>query len=197
LLNRLIMSRSALRASPRFDLRSSLPPNVRGTTDALVQGSLVDLFAAYGVAAAPQPRLVPQRVSVLPELSASVGFTRLGGRSQAGRLTLSIPPAVAGQMRPDAAGALKLDWVRELANQLTGRLKNRLSQFSVRLVVAVSASMERSQLEQQLLAPGVRAYAARMLRGEVLVTVDGLPEDAELSYSGPATYRNEGDAILF
>jgi hypothetical protein len=191
------MSRSSLRASPRFELKSSIPPNVRGTTDALVQGALVDLFAAYGVAAAPQPRLVAQRVSVLPELCASVGFFRQDTRGHPGKLTLSIPPAVAGQMRPDAAGALKLDWVRELANQLMGRLKNRLLQFSVRLVVSVSASMERAQLEQQLITPGVRAYSARMLRGEVLVTVEGLPEDGELSYSSPMAHRGEGDAILF
>jgi hypothetical protein len=172
-------------------------PNVRGTADALVQGALVDLFAAYGVAAAPQPRLVPQRVNVLPELSASVGFARQNASGQAGRLTLSLPPPVVEHMRPEATGSLKVDWVRELANQLMGRLKNRLLPFSVRLLVSVSTSADRAQLERQLITPGVRAYSARMLRGEVLVTVEGLPEDSELSYVSPTTQRGEGDAILF
>lgn len=190
------MSR-ALGASPRFELRNSIPPNVRGTADGLVQGALVDLFAAYGVAAAPQPRLAPQRVRVLPELSAAVGFTRQSAGGQAGKLTLSLPTAVVESMRPEATGALKVDWVRELANQLMGRLKNRLLPFSVRLMVSVSTSADRTQVERQLIAPGVRVYAARMLRGEVLVTVEGLPEDAELSYVSPTIHLGEGDTILF
>jgi hypothetical protein len=183
--------------APTRHLQSSRPPasGIRGTLDSLVQGSLVDLFAAYSVAIAPLPRQTKQQPLTLPDISASVPFSRDG---QHGRVTLSLPTRVLELMPASADGTLKTDWARELANQLTGRIKNRLLQFNVRLQVGVTTSIESTKLERQLESvAALRLYRGRSLRGEVLVTLDGMPDDSNLVYVGQATPRNEGDTILF
>jgi hypothetical protein len=178
-------------------VQSSRPPasGVRGAVDSLIQGSLVELFAAYSVAVAPLPRQTRQTTPTLPDISASVGFTRDGVQ---GRLTLSLPARVLDLMPPSAGGTLKSDWARELANQLIGRIKNRLLQFNVRLQVGVSSILETNKLAHQLESTlDLRIYTGRTLRGEVLVTVDGMPDESKLSYVGTASMRAEGEAILF
>ena len=183
--------------APKRHLQSSRPPasGVRGTLDSLVQGSLVDLFSAYSVALAPLPRQAKQQSLTLPDISAVVPFTRDG---QQGRVSLSLPTRVLELMPASADGSLNSDWARELANQLTGRIKNRLLQFNVRLQVGVSIAIESSKLARQLESvPELRIYRGRSLRGEVLVTLDGMPDDAHLVYVGQVTPRNEGDTILF
>lgn len=178
-------------------VQSSRPPasGVRGALDALIQGSLVDLFAAYSVAVAPLPRQTRQMAPILPDISASVGFTHNGAP---GRLTLSLPARVLDLMPPSAGGQLKSDWARELANQLIGRIKNRLLQFNVRLQVGVSSISDSTKLSRQLESSlDLRVYAGRTLRGEVVVTVDGMPEESTLSYVGQSAARSEGEAILF
>ena len=47
---------------------------MKGIIDALLQGSLVDLFQAYGVAIAPLPRDVRAEPERYPELSALISF---------------------------------------------------------------------------------------------------------------------------
>ncbi len=169
---------------------------VRGALDALVLGALVDLFQAYDVAVAPLPRLVPGRPPALPDLSAAIAFTR--ARAASGRLTLSASPAVLDLTRGGAGDSLRIDWIRELANQLMGRIKNRLLHFSARVDVGTLSHVDSKLLATQLQkVPSPRVYAARTLRGEVVVTIDGLPEESELVYVGAGTQPAEGDMLLF
>lgn len=170
----------------------------RGGMDSLVQGSLVDLFSAYNVAVAPRPR-APGLVSpTLPDMAASVGFSRQANGRRQGKLSLALPSALLESMSPGGHGALNQDWVREMANQLMGRLKNRLLPFNVRLEVGVSSSIESTKLSQQLeMSRDIRIYTGRALRGEVVVVLEGAPEDSELSYIGPVNVAAEGAAILF
>jgi len=176
---------------------SSRPPasGVRGAVDSLVQGSLVDLFAAYGIALAPLPREMRQEAPTLPDTSASMSFQ---SGAQQGRLTLSLSQEVLQAMQPSAGGA-PADWARELANQLLGRIKNRLLPFSVRLELGIAAQLESSHLAQQLAfaTSERRTYRGRTLRGEVVVTLQGMPDDAALLYVGQASAYSEGDMILF
>ena len=181
-------------------LESSLPPasGVRGALDSLVQGSLVELFAAYSVAVAPLPRQTRRTALTLPDISAAIGFSNLAQGAQAGRLTLSLPTPVLDRMPLSAGGALKTDWARELANQLMGRIKNRLLQFNVRLQIGVSTLVDSATLGHQLeTSLDTRVYAGRTLRGEAVVTIEGLPEDSDLCYVGTNKTASEGDAILF
>ena len=180
------------------------PPSagMRGIIDALLQGSLVDLFQAYGVAIAPLPRDVRTESERYPELSALIGFNAArDGKcaSASGRLSLSMPPEVMDAMQ--ASRALQgrhADWSRELVNQLMGRFKNRLLPYGAKLQAGLPSSIGRDALEAQLArAASRRIYRARTLRGEIVATLDGSLNEAELSYTGPTTAPVEGDMILF
>ena len=176
---------------------SSTAQAQRGTVDSLVQASLVDLFQAYDIAVAPMPRSARERPPALPDVSSMIGFSTDSRRS--GRLTLSLPSAVLALMKSDLQGGLRqADWARELSNQLMGRIKNRLLQFSVRLQAGLPSNVDSKILESQLQgSSSVRAYAGRTLRGEVVATLEGMPSDVELKYVGPGRVATEGETIFF
>src|SRR5687768_11436196 len=127
-----------LQAVPQGNWRSPAA-SMRGAIDSLAQGSLVDLFAAYDVALAPVPRIPGHLPTDLPQITAAIDFTREAERSEPGQLTLSLPPGVLDLMHRAEAETLAVDWARELANQLLGRLKNRLLQLSVRLRLGIAS----------------------------------------------------------
>lgn len=193
------MSRSAAHGSEPPAIARTQTSGVRGAVDSLVQSSLVELFAAYNVAVAPLPRVTAGRLPTVPEVSAAISFVRKEDVNLPGRMTLSLPAAVLEFSKGGAAGNLRGDWARELANQLIGRIKNRLLQFSVRLETGASSHVDSQALARQL-AQGSsdrRIYVGRTLRGEVLVTLDGMPDDVRLVYLGPVNVAVEGDVILF
>jgi hypothetical protein len=169
----------------------------RGALDSLVQGSLVELFQAYSVALAPQPRTSRDPLPKLSDICAWIGFTH-GTPKRVGKLTISLSAGVVGLMKVDLGGNRQVDWARELCNQLMGRIKNRMLQFNVRLQAGLPSSVDAKLLEEQLRnAPTTRCYLGRTLRGDVVVTLDGLPHEAELVYVGPTSVANEGEAIFF
>jgi len=132
---------------------------------------------------------------MIPEVSATINFTRPGA---AGRLTLSLPFPVLELTRVNTGGNLTSDWSRELTNQLMGRVKNRLLHFNVRIEVGQLLSIDSKLLATQLQrAASSRVYAGRTLRGEVIVTLEGMPEESELTYVGAGTAPIEGDMLLF
>lgn len=170
--------------------------SMRGAVDSLVQSSLVQLFSAYEVAVAPLPRGRAQ-ISI-PEVSAAVSFVRRGGAGKNGRIVLSMPASVLDLMKSGAMPPLQVDWARELANQLAGRIKNRLLQFSIALDVGISTTVDSKSISPPpAFSMTTRTYSGRTLRGEVIVTVTGLPEDSELVYCAPKHVVAEGQALLF
>jgi hypothetical protein len=185
----------------RTALRESGPPSStakpqRGAIDSLVQASLVELFQAYGIALAPIPKSIRDRPPPLPDVSAMIGFSTDARRP--GRLTLSLPSAVLGLMKGDVQGFRQGDWARELTNQLMGRIKNRMLQFSVRLQAGLPSNVESKLLESQLQGAGPTSfYMGRTLRGEVVVTLEGMPHESELTYVGTGRIPSEGETILF
>lgn len=180
-----------------------MPPNpsVRGAIDALAQGSLVELFQAYGVALAPSPRSSSERLPQLPDVSVSLAFTLAEvARAPKGRLTLSVPSATLNLMGAGTlSGARQGDWAPELTNQLMGRIKNRLLQFGIRTQASLPMTIEPKLLTQQLQkCAGLRVYACRTLRGDVVVTLEGLPHETDLTYAGPKlAVAAEGELLLF
>ena len=165
--------------------------------DALVQGSLVELFQAYAVALAPMP--ASGRPPKFPDISAGIGFTRGTTRTASGRLTLSLPTEVLGLMKAEGGAPIRqADWARELANQLLGRIKNRFLQFSIKLQAGLPQNLDPKLLQEQMrTSASMRAYAGRTLRGDVLVTLEGMPLESELVYVGPGTVAREGDTLFF
>ena len=190
------MTRSAAPPADTASASKFAGPGARGAIDSLVQGSLVELFAAHQVAVAPLPRSSASRVPSLPDVSVAIGFGGSSGREQ-GRLTLSVPSAVLEQMRGAEGATFKLDWARELANQLLGRIKNRLLTFGLRLTIGGVAPLDSVALERQLQNGGnARIYTGRSMRGNIVVTLQGLPEEYTLVYVG-APPPPEGSVIWF
>jgi hypothetical protein len=183
----------------RYFAPSSEQPRTcaRGAIDALTQASIVELFAAHGIALAPLPRSAGPTISAIPDASVAVRFNVVGATRQAGRLTLSLPMSLLEQMRAGDATSVRLDWARELANQLTGRIKNRLLPFGVRIDVGSPSPLESQQLKEQLnKLDNLRVYLGRTLRGQVLATLHGLPDDSSLKYVEVSS-PEEGTLILF
>jgi hypothetical protein len=176
------------------------PPSagLRGTIDALVQGALVELFHAYGVALAPMPRSPIRDVLAFHEVAVSIAFSRSASdRASAdyGRLILSMPQGVFALVK-GAEVRSSDDWARELVNQLMGRIKNRLLPFGVTLQTGLPATAD-PVLEGQRLRSSSRIYTGRTLRGEVLIAIEGLPDESQLSYVGLVNVASEGDTLFF
>jgi hypothetical protein len=155
---------------------------VRVSSDSLIQASLVDLFKAYGVALAPMPRSA-FTVPTAAEVSVAAAFR--SGAGVAGRLTLSLPAALLEHMKGDEVTSVRMDWARELASQLVGRIKNRLLPFGIRVEIGPLTLLDPKLIQHQRQdLSGQRVYLGRTLRGLVVVTVQGLPDDSALSYVG-------------
>jgi hypothetical protein len=182
------MSRRSASIRPAFNEPKS---GVRLAIDSLVQASLVDLFNGYDVALAPLPRTSAPSAS-LPEVSVAASFSNSGAT---GRLTLSLPTALLEHMKHAEATSVRMDWARELTNQLLGRIKNRLLPLGVRLEIGLLTLLDTKLLAHQLQDPsGLRIYVGRTLRGLVLVSIRGLPEDSALAYVG-AVGASEGSLL--
>ena len=182
--------------------RNQPPPSasLRGIIDALLQGSLVELYQAYGVACAPLPREPRKELERFPDLSAVIGFSSASPTANAnGRLSLSMSPEIMDAMQVERAlQARHADWSRELVNQLMGRFKNRLLPYSVKLQAGLPSSIGRDALEAQLAGAGARrVYRARTLHGEVVAALEGSLNESELVYVGPTTSASEGELLLF
>lgn len=185
-LRRVAMMRRRVSDPPSFREPKS---GLRVAIDSLVQASFVELFNAYGVALAPLPSHAAV-TPTMPEVSVAAAFR--SSSVDAGRLTLSLPSALLEHMKRDEATSVRMDWARELANQLLGRIKNRLLPFGVRLEVGALTVADPKLLRHQLqTASTSRVYLGRTLRGLVLVTAQGLPKDSALSYVG-ASSATEG-----
>jgi hypothetical protein len=186
---------------PRYSPLPASSAGVRGAIDAIVQGALVELFHAYGVALAPNPRATPRGPLQFFEVTATIGFvpeSRRRTSTQTGRLALSMPREVFVLLNPEPGGAAPHDeWARELTNQLMGRIKNRLLQFSATLQIGLPSTSDAATESQRERSATLRVYVGRTVRGNVLLTLEGMPEEAELSYVGPEGLALEGEAILF
>jgi len=182
--------------------RNQPPPSasMRGIIDGLLQGSLVDLCQAYGVACAPLPRDPRKELAPFPDVSAVIGFNSASSGVRAnGRLSLSMSPQIMEAMQADSGLQTRHpDWSRELVNQLMGRFKNRLLPYGINLQAGLPSSIGRDALQGQLAgAEARRVYRARTLHGEVVAALEGSLNESELVYVGPTVTASEGELILF
>lgn len=165
--------------------------------DAIVQGATVDLFRTYGVAVAPVPRRVLRPTSVPEGYCGMISFT---GQGFTGTLTLSVPTPILGLTKAGAQLPLhERDWIRELANQLMGRIKTRLLQLQVALRIGLPSTMDRRMVERRHAATtgSLLVFEFRTIRDEVTVTLEGTFDEWGFKYSGNANPGSEGDVIIF
>jgi hypothetical protein len=169
-----------------------------GVFDTIVQSSVVGLFHAYGVAAAPLTPVTIAPAEFRPHFPlASIGFT---ARRMDAALVLSLPPEVAREVQLGQPRRLDpRDLVRELVNQAMGRIKNRLCQYQVTLKCSLPVTAGREiGLERLAPNPGpLRVYQLRSIHGHILIALKGMIEPASLSYSATTKLNDEGDIILF
>lgn len=169
----------------------------RSALDTMIQGSAVDLFHSCGLAVAPVERS-QQRGEQLqaPELGGTISFV---GRGFTGTLTVGVPPSVFDLIKQDPLRPYSgRDWVREITNQLLGRIKSRLLQFRVTLQSGLPTVMGRDAIERQRARGGLfAAYTFRTLRGDIVVTLSGEIDLGIFVYTGLAAVASEGDVILF
>jgi hypothetical protein len=154
-----------------------------------------DLFSAYSLDVSPRDR------SDFPatEELAVCGVMGFGGKSMRGALVLATTREPLERTNPGGLGSQR-DWVCELANQLMGRVKNRLLSLGVEILLATPAGLSGDNLSltpTKLRAPQV--FAAD--KGFVCVWIDCEYADG---FELPATPSPdieaavaEGETLLF
>jgi len=174
---------------------ASSPGTTRSTLDILIQICTVELFQSLGVAAAPLA--VNRRGGDPQNPNDLVGVVTFSGNGAGGRITLSIADPVYGQFPTPIVGSHAMrDAIRELTNQLVGRIKNRLMQFQVMLRIGLPSAMStQAMVQQRPSSTAVVSYVFRTLRGELRVTFEGSLGDATLNYSNAVRVPKEGEFI--
>jgi hypothetical protein len=182
---------------PEFEQEPKAPSGSRPILDIIVQSCTVELFHSRGVAVAPFSvvRKSPQHSRHFD----LVGVMAFSGSAGNGRATLSLETPVYKLFSgPEANEAGLHDVLRELTNQLVGRIKNRLMQFQVVLRIGLPSAMSPDALARQRPpTPNVVTYLFRTLRGEIVVTIDGGIDEEALSYSSAIQIPKEGEFIAF
>ncbi|RYZ02360.1 MAG: chemotaxis protein CheX [Myxococcales bacterium] len=110
--------------------------------DDLVSDCCQELFAAYDVSLEPaDSALFPPRDHLL--YCSVMGF---GGRQVRGALVLvsTVEPL---ELTHSGDEESHQDWVRELSNQLMGRVKNRLLSFGAEVMLATPAAISGKNLD--------------------------------------------------
>lgn len=163
-----------------------------------MQSSAVELFQSRGIAVAPLPSSVGN-----PHQGAYFGLAAvvsLTSPKASGSLTLSWADPVFSLFTPPvpAASLGARDLMRELTNQLAGRVKNRLLNFTLMLTIGVPTVLSGPALERQRPRRDTEVvFMFRTLRGAIVVTLDLSIDGDALSYSSTNRVAKEGDFIVF
>jgi len=164
--------------------------------EAIIQSATVGLFQAFELAVAPAPgmRVLGSHVA----WGDPVATSTFEGRCLNGSLVLSIPDGAYPLLQRSAGQVTnRRDLLRELENQLAGRIKNRLGQFQAAVrcgppIVLDAQARQRRFDERELLL-----FVFRTLRGEIQVGFDGVTDESALVYSGTGDVHREGDVLVF
>lgn len=169
----------------------------RQILDVILQSCTVELFHALGVAAAPVAR--SWTASAPREHFELVGTATFVEKKANGTLLLSLDDGVYALFTQPAPNApIKHDFLRELTNQLIGRIKNRLLQFRLTLRTGLPSVMRKQTLDQQFkTSTPFAAYVFRTIRGEIVMTVHGIIDEAALDYANRIEVPQEGEFLEF
>jgi len=170
------------------------------TLDKVICESLIGLFAGNGVVL----DATAQNAEALDyTLAASIGFA---GESIRGMLVLtadrplvsaSLPPEVQSRVPTDAS---LCDWIGELANQLLGRIKNRLLRYGVDFEMSIPSVVQGRNLKRALPDGSLsRKMAFTHASGTVSLCFEARAENlAKMLAETPALESlTEGEVMLF
>jgi len=170
---------------------------MRTMLDVIVQSCTVELFRLWDLPVAPVRHM---QVSVgQHRYEDLVGVVRFEAPRFSGALTLSLESSVLdGMIQVPTDARRRQDWVREAANQLIGRLKNRLINFQVTLHVGLPTAMSGRALEvKHRTFDTISVYLFRTVRGKLVVTLEGDIQPQALVYTGATLVPGEGEFIEF
>ncbi len=183
---------------------SHVPAKGRETAIArlIVQRSTIELFDAYTVAVAPMPAEAVGGRPVSRPNDHLVGMVQVVAPQRRGVLTLSTSPATLVRTRPTASDARsQLDWMRELTNQLAGRVKSKFARYQLPLQMSLPSALSSAMLDRNQVVSSAKGtdlvFVFHALRDVVLVTLTGGFDDTGLALIADATVAEEGDVILF
>jgi hypothetical protein len=168
----------------------------RNTLATIVQSATVELFQVYDIAVAPivAAKSVPRDLDQLLTVTATFSSPALTGN-----IALFVPPELVTIARhPGQRPFDPKDWIRELCNQLLGRVKNRLHGCDIDLRTGLPMSLGGVLLDRHRSGAAPEAiFGFRTLRGEVTVTMTGNIDFPRIHYTGKNASAREGDVILF
>lgn len=157
----------------------------------------MELFHFYGVAIAPADTgLSREEARLHSDPASTVDFS---ARGFSGVLALSAHPGVFRAMTGvppmvDGVG----DWMREVVNQLMGKVKGRLARFQIALQAELPQLRNPSDVERRNRSFRQQfCYSFRTLKGEVLVTLSGDFDESSLAFSNASPLPLDGKVILF
>jgi hypothetical protein len=181
---------------------SNSPPPLRGTdrtiVSLIVQRSTIELFAAYNVAVAPVPIVDPSRPISRPA-DHLVGMVQVSGADRRGLLTISTSPKTLVRTRQTSADVrAQLDWMRELTNQLAGRVKSKFARYRLALNVGLPTALSGSAMDRNhVINRADLVLLFHALRDQILCTMSGGFDDTGLTLQTEPAVADEGDVILF
>ena len=116
-----------------------------------------------------------------------------------GNLILSMSEKTGARMlRTGIKPASANDWLKELANQLLGRIKLRLMRFQVTLAVGLPTPITGPSLARhRALKETDLVYVFRTLEDNVVVSLSGRFDLTTLVFSSSSLPPEEGDVTFF
>ena len=161
--------------------------------DTIVLDSCRELFAAYGL------MLEPREGGDVPHDAVLCSVLGFGGSQLRGAVVM-VASRRALELSNPVAGSSQRDWICELANQLAGRLKNKLLGMGIEMRLATPAGLSGDSLcpfgLRQRGAYGLGAGPTTVCAWVDGEAVDGFvypslaPLDAEIAIA-------EGEMVLF
>ena len=90
------------------------------------------------------------------------------------------------------------DWVREMTNQLAGKMNRRLRESQTALSIALPKTLHIAAMQQQFnRATRLRFYQFRTRWGSMLLAVEGALDGLMVRYGGERDSPTQDDVILF
>ena len=162
-----------------------------------LQSAAEELFANYGAELKLDTSAEELQRRLELTLGAAIGFTSPHVR---GILAITVDDDLAHQMNPVAngnAGDASGDWIGELANQLLGRLKNKLLSCGVELALSTPVIVEGNHLR----IGGVQRRATKLRftdsTREADIWWDAEVDDDLVLVESAEEAQAEGDMLLF
>jgi hypothetical protein len=182
---------------------SNSPPPPRGAdrtiVSLIVQRSTIELFGAYNVAVAPVPIASADLRPDLRPTDHLVGMVQVTGTDRRGLLTMSTSPVTLARTRqlgPDIRA--QLDWMRELTNQLAGRIKSKFARYRLPLQMGLPTALSSSAMDRNhLIHPTDLVLLFHTLRDQIVCTLSGGFDDTGLTLLSEPAVADEGEVILF